>query len=98
MEALRFEWDIRKNATNRFKNGISFEEAETVFADENALLLDDPDHSETEDRFVLIGLSVSFRMLVVVHCYRADGGLIRIIPARKATRSEQRYYDQRWKL
>ncbi len=75
---------------------MSFEEAETVFADEYALLLDDPDHSAAEDRFILLSLSAHFRVLVVVHCYRKDDDVIRIISARKATKAERAQYDARW--
>lgn len=96
MGELRFEWDPRKAATNRRKHGVSFSEAETVFADEHALLLNDPEHSETEDRFLLLGLSGALRVLVVVHCYRAGDTVIRLISARRADREEQRQYDERW--
>ena len=96
MADLRFEWDPRKNAANRRKHGISFEEAESVFADDHALLLDDPEHSAAEDRFILLGLSSSFRVLVVVHAHRESSDLIRIISARRATRTEQVQYDERW--
>jgi uncharacterized DUF497 family protein len=68
--ALRFEWDERKNRSNIRKHGVSFAEAETVFLDENALLIDDPAHSLDEDRFVLLGISAKLRMLVVCHAYR----------------------------
>jgi uncharacterized DUF497 family protein len=90
--AIRFEWDSRKASANLRKHGVSFEEAKSVFFDEQARLIDDPDHSEDEDRFVLLGLSQSLRLLLVCHCYRADGEVIRIISARKATRSEARFY------
>ena len=90
--SLRFEWDPRKAAANFRKHGVSFEDAESVFADERARLIDDPDHSADEDRFLLLGLSSSLRLLVVAHCYREAGGIIRIISARKATREEQRFY------
>ena len=96
MSALRFEWDPAKNALNRRKHGVSFSEATTVFADETALLIDDPDHSDAEDRFVLLGLSSRLRVLVVVHCYRADDAVIRLISARKADRQERARYAQRW--
>ena len=96
MVDLRFEWDPRKSAANRRKHGVSFEEAETVFADEHALLLDDPDHSEAEDRLILLGLSARFRVLVVVHCYREGEDTIRIISARRAIKSERTQYDARW--
>ena len=92
MSPLRFEWDPRKAAANRRKHGVSFEDAQSVFADERARLIDDPDHSDEEDRFVLLGLSSSLRLLVVAHCYRAQGNVIRIISARKATREEQAEY------
>ena len=92
MTALRFEWDRAKAGTNQKKHGVSFEEAQTVFSDERARLIDDPDHSDEEERFILLGLSSSLRVLVVVHCYRAKGNIIRIISACKATREEQRHY------
>jgi uncharacterized DUF497 family protein len=92
---LRFDWDPRKASTNRAKHGISFEEALTVFADEAALLIADPDHSEDEERFVLLGMSALLRVLVVVHCDREAAGVIRIISARRATRSERRLYIER---
>lgn len=96
MAAPRFEWDPRKDAENKRKHGISFEEGRTVFADEYALLLDDPDDSAAEDRFILLGLSAAFRVLVVVHTYRERDDVIRIISARKATNPERRQYDARW--
>ena len=89
---LRFEWDPAKNALNLRKHKVSFDEASSAFLDENALLIDDPDHSETEDRFILLGLSSSLRVLLVCHCYRASEGLIRIISARKADRLERQDY------
>jgi len=92
---LRFEWDTEKDAANRRKHGVSFEEAQTVFFDEEALFLADPEHSENEDRFVLLGLSASLRLLVC-HCYRRAGRIIRIISARKSDRRERRQYAQRW--
>ena len=92
MNSLRFEWDPAKASVNARKHGVSFEEAQSVFADERARLIDDPDHSDEEDRFILLGLSSSLRVLVVVHCYRAEDSVIRIISARKATREEQRFY------
>jgi uncharacterized DUF497 family protein len=92
MSAIRFEWDARKASLNRRKHGVSFEDAQTVFSDERARLIDDPDHSAEEERFLLLGLSSSMRLLVVAHCYRAGGDVIRIISARKATREEQAYY------
>jgi hypothetical protein len=92
MSALHFEWDERKAAANLKKHGVSFEEAKSVFHDELARLIDDPDHSEVEDRFVLLGLSSALKLLVVCHCYRSDRGVIRIISARKATTGESKFY------
>jgi uncharacterized DUF497 family protein len=92
MSALRFEWDPRKAGENEKKHGVSFEEAKTVFFDERARLIDDPDHSEDEDRFILLGLSSTLRLLVVCHCYRSEGNIIRIISARKATARESKSY------
>jgi uncharacterized DUF497 family protein len=89
---LRFEWDPKKAVANLHKHGVSFTDAQTVFADENAKLIDDPDHSEEEDRFVLLGLSSSLRLLVVCHCYRSEGNVIRIISARKAEGHERNSY------
>lgn len=96
MADLIFEWDELKNAANKKKHAISFEEARTVFSDENALLIHDPDHSVAENRFVLLGLSLRLRICVVCHCYRKSDSVIRLISARRATRSEQRQYWQRW--
>jgi len=92
MSALHFEWDEHKAAANLKKHGVSFMEAKSVFYDERARLIDDPDHSEDEDRFILLGLSTVLKLLVVCHCYRDDSGVIRIISARKATTSESRFY------
>jgi uncharacterized protein len=92
---LRFEWDDAKNAANTRKHGVSFEEAEGVFADEHALLIDDPDHSDDEDRFILLGISAHLRMLVVCHCYRSNDEVIRIISARPANRRERKRYVER---
>jgi uncharacterized DUF497 family protein len=97
VSGLRFEWDPAKAASNRRKHGVSFEEAQTVFADEHALLLDDPDHSAAEERFILLGLSAAARVLVVVHCYRVREDVIRLISARRASRHERARYAQRWK-
>jgi hypothetical protein len=94
MPSLRFEWDPKKAALNLRKHSVSFEDAQSVFSDENALLIDDPDHSEEEDRFVLLGLSQSLRLLVVVHCYRSEGRVIRIISARKADAQERSSYQR----
>lgn len=92
MSELHFEWDQRKATANEKKHGVSFEEAKSVFSDERAKLIDDPDHSEEEDRFVLLGLSSSLWALVVCHCYREEGNVIRIISARKATTMESKFY------
>jgi uncharacterized DUF497 family protein len=92
MSSLRFEWDPKKAAANLRKHKVSFEDAKTIFSDERALLIDDPDHSEDEDRFILLGLSSSLRLLVVAHCYRSDGNVVRIISARKADPDEQSKY------
>jgi uncharacterized protein len=92
---MRFAWDEKKNRLNKRNHGISFEEARTAFYDERARLVADDEHSETEDRFVLLGFSYGARLLVVCHCYREDDGEIRIISARKATRREAEQY-RRW--
>jgi uncharacterized DUF497 family protein len=83
---LRFAWDERKNRGNRIKHGIWFEEARSVFDDPRARLYHDPEHSEAEDRFILLGVSSAARTLVVVHCYRDSDSLIRIISAGKQPR------------
>lgn len=92
MSTLQFEWDARKATANAKKHGISFEEARSVFFDERARLIDDPDHSEDEARFILLGLSSSLRLILVCHCYRSDDNVIRIISARKATAGESKSY------
>lgn len=92
MSTLHFEWDDRKAAANAKKHGVSFEEARSVFVDERAKLIDDPDHSEDEERFVLLGLSSTLRLLLVCHCYRSEGNVIRIISARKASANEAKSY------
>ena len=92
MDSLRFEWDARKAAANLRKHGVAFEEAKSVFVDEHAKLIDDPDHSEDEDRFVLLGLSSALRLLLVCHCHPREGYVIRIISARKANARESRSY------
>lgn len=96
MTGLRFVWDLRKDAENQRKHGLSFDEALTVFADEHALLLDDLDHSVAEDRFVAVGLSATFRVLVVAHTYRERADTIRIISARRATVHERQQYEEGW--
>lgn len=92
MNETRFEWDERKNRENKRKHRVSFEEAQTVFLDENAIRFFDPDHSSDEDRFLMLGISFTLRVLVVCHCYRADDSVIRIISARKADKKEQANY------
>jgi uncharacterized protein len=95
VKRIRFEWDASKAATNLKKHGVSFEEARAVFLDENALLRPDEDHSDDEDRFLLLGLSGRLRTLVVCHCYRQKDEVIRLISARKANAIERRQYDDR---
>ncbi len=92
MHHIRFEWNVRKAAANKLKHGISFEEATSAFLDESARVAADLEHSDDEDRFVLLGLSVQLRLLVVCHCYRESDDVIRIISARGANRSERRQY------
>lgn len=92
MKDIRFEWDAKKNKLNIQKHKVSFEEAKTVFYDENARIIADPEHSQTEDRFIILGLSASLKLLVVCHCYRQADEIIRIISARKATKNETNYY------
>jgi uncharacterized DUF497 family protein len=92
MSNIQFEWDARKASANVKKHGIYFDEARTVFFDENAKLIDDPDHSLDEDRFVLLGLSSTLKVVLVCHCYREHGNVIRIISARKATSHESKQY------
>ena len=89
---IEFAWDARKARSNLAKHGISFEESQTAFLDDNARLIDDPDHSRDEDRFLLLGYSLSARCLVVSHCYRGSGGVIRIISARRAEKAEEAAY------
>ena len=91
MKALRFEWDPAKDRENLRKHGVSFEEAQWVFYDEHALVTDDPDHSEGEDRFLILGLSSALRILLVVYC-EPSNEQIRLISARKANKTEQRQY------
>ena len=94
MKAIRFTWDEAKASENRRKHGVSFGEGSTVFADENARLKHDPDHSQQEDRFILLGFSAKLRLLVVCHAYRENDEAIRIISARKATRKERQQYGR----
>jgi len=92
MNELRFEWDEQKEKANIKKHGVSFNEARTVFYDENAIQFFDPDHSETEDRFILLGISLRLRILVVCHCFRESETVVRIISARKADGDEEKEY------
>jgi uncharacterized protein len=94
MGRLTFSWDDRKDRANQRKHGVSFEEAATTFADENARLKHDPDHSQEEDRFILLGFSAKCRLLIVAHAYRQDETEIRIISARKAIRKERKQYGE----
>ena len=94
MKKLYFEWDPAKAATNLRKHGVSFEEAASVFYDGLAIEFYDDENSEWEDRFLLLGLSATFRVLMVCHCYRAEESVIRIIFARKATKNEAKHYQR----
>ncbi|TDA62985.1 BrnT family toxin [Sulfuricurvum sp. IAE1] len=94
MESLKFEWDSAKASSNLTKHGVSFEEAKTVFDDDFARLIPDPDHSEHEERFILLGMSYTLKILTVVHCYRDTDGTIRIISARRSTKNEERQYKE----
>lgn len=89
---IDFEWDLTKAEANIAKHGVEFEEAATVFGDPYARVVDDPDHSIDEERFIIIGMSLSARVLTVCHCYRGEGDVIRIISARKATKTESKQY------
>ena len=89
-----FEWDENKDLINQKKHGISFDDARSVFYDDSAILFDDPDHSEYEDRFLIIGMSNIKGICIVSHCYRGTDDRIRIISARTATRSERKIYEQ----
>lgn len=92
MNCLIFEWDHGKCVANYQKHGVSFDEAKTVFADQFARLIADPDHSDEEDRFILLGASIHSRLLIVCHCVRLNE-TIRIISARKANRRERAMYE-----
>ena len=92
MSNITFEWDASKASLNKKKHGISFDEAKTVFFDENAKVIHDPEHSDDEERFIILGLSVNVGMLVVIHCYRKNERIIRLISARKATQKESMQY------
>lgn len=90
-----FDWDENKNKINKNKHGITFEEASTVFLDERAILFDDPQHSEEEERFLLLGMSESANVCMVCHCYKESDTVIRLISARKATKKEAERYVRR---
>ena len=92
MAEIVFEWDDKKDKTNKRKHGVSFEEARTAFYDENAIQYFDPDHSDEEDRFILLGISYQLKVLVVCHCFRESDSVIRIISARKADKEEEYEY------
>ena len=92
MTEIRFVWDEAKNRNSKHKHGVSFEEAQTVFLDENAIRFFDPDHSDDEDRFLMLGISFRLRVLVVCHCLRENDSVIRIISARKADKGEEADY------
>lgn len=89
-----FDWDPKKASSNLKKHGVTFEEASTVFADDGAILFDDPDHSADEERFLMLGVSSLTRLCIVSHCYRDEDNVIRIISARKATTAEENYYNE----
>ena len=91
---LRFDWDEAKNKSNRMKHGVWFEEAQSVFDDTPGRLFSDPEHSDEEERFILVGVSSTGRTLVVVHCYQSSDSLVRIISARKASKKELRFYEE----
>jgi uncharacterized DUF497 family protein len=94
MKNIQFSWDENKAKSNLAKHKISFDEAKTVFDDDNARLIYDPDHSEDEDRFILLGLSCKLKVLTVVHCCKDDENNIRIISARKSTKNEEKQYKE----
>jgi len=94
MNTLHFEWDEAKAKANVTKHGVSFEEAKSVFLDDQARMIPDPDHSAEEERFILLGFSTSLKLLVVCHCFRVGEKIIRIISARKATRTETQIYER----
>jgi len=94
MSGIQFIWDEAKNRKNKRDHGVSFEEAQTVFLDENAIRFFDPDHSKEEDRFIMLGVSFKLRVLVVCHCYRENDEVIRLISARKADKEECKDYER----
>jgi len=94
MNGIQFKWDENKSRRNKREHGVSFEEAQTVFLDENAIRFFDPDHSDEEDRFIMLGVSFKLRVLVVCHCYRENDEVIRLISARKADKDECKDYER----
>ncbi len=94
MAEISIKWDPAKAAKNLKDHKVSFEEAKTVFSDERAQLIDDPDHSLGEERYILLGMSASLRILLVCHCYRESGKVLRIISARKASKGEAKFYGR----
>ena len=94
MKNIQFSWDENKAKSNLAKHKISFDEAKTVFDDDNARLIYDPDHSEEEERFILLGMSYKLKVLTVVHCYKDSEKNIRIISARKSTKKEEKQYKE----
>lgn len=96
MEDIIFEWDENKNEIDKRKHGLSFEEAQEVFYDDNAILFDDPDHSFGEERFLIIGMIKSSKICIVSHCYRNSDNVIRLISAREATKREKKTYQESW--
>ena len=93
MNTLKFQWDDEKNRINKRKHGVSFEEAKSVFFDDNAIQFWDEDYANAEERFLLLGMSYKMRILLVAHCYREKDSIIRIISARKATKNEKKNYQ-----
>ena len=89
---LTFEWDSRKADQNLRKHGVPFDEAATIFSQTQVIVFFDPDHSQGEDRFIIIGISSQGRLLMVAFTERGD--VIRIISSRRATRSEERFYNE----
>ena len=94
MNEYIFNWDYEKYKSNIIKHGISFDEATTVFDDDDAIFISDDSHSKNEDRFAVIGFSERLRLLIVCHCYRNDDAIVRIISARKANKSEELLYGE----
>ena len=96
MEEIIFEWDENKNEINKKKHGLSFETAKEVFYDDDSIVFDDPDHSVGEERFLIIGMTVSSKICIVSHCYRDSDNVIRLISAREATKREKQTYYNGW--